>query len=224
MKTLILHSCQITAKKQLDKELIKLIDPASAKIGYIPSESDVKRQYYQLLQAWYEQFGYSDFLYFDLDREYDESLTNDLFSCQIIHLSGGNTYYFLDSLIKRNFLTKIQTFVDSGGILVGVSAGSILMSKHIKICQFFDENEVELKDQQALNLVDFEFYPHYERNNPEIKAKLVKYSRRTQNIIYACEDGDGIIINNGKTQFIGDMFQFRKGKLTEIYRDKQAEN
>jgi len=89
-------------------------------------------------------------LYFDVDKEYDEKKIEELLACDAIFLSGGNTYYFLNSLRKRKFLPKLREYVRIGGILIGVSAGSIIMSKTIDITTLHDENTIGLKDYTAL--------------------------------------------------------------------------
>jgi len=58
-------------------------------------------------------------------------------------------YYFLNSLKKHEFLPKLREYVRVGGILIGVSAGSIIMSKTIDIAIFYDENTIGFKDYTA---------------------------------------------------------------------------
>lgn len=45
--------------------------------------------------------GINDLLYFDLDDEYDDTKISEILSCDVIHLSGGNTFYFLSLMQKR---------------------------------------------------------------------------------------------------------------------------
>lgn len=218
MKKLILHSDQIAGKTQVEEKAFKLFGLESPKITYIPSKSDLTRKYYNEKVEWYKQFGVSDLLYFDIDQEYDESKTDDLLSSDAIFLSGGNTYYFLNSLKKRNFIPLIKEYVEKGGVLIGVSAGSMIMSKTITITTIDtdingDQNTVNLKDFTSLGLVDFEFFPHYNEKDREITERLIEYSKKIDSVIYACRDGDGIIVNEDDVQLVGEVVKIMKGKI-----------
>jgi len=145
MKKLVLHSDQIQGHKEVDLAFIELLGKKSPRLAYIPSQSDFERKYFNQKVEWYKQFGITDLLYFDVDKEYDEKKNDELFACDAIFLSGGNTYYFLNSLKKREFLPKLREYVRKGGILIGVSAGSIIMSKTVDITTLHDENTIGLK-------------------------------------------------------------------------------
>ncbi len=221
MKNLILHSDQVSGKTQIDEASIKLFTSKSPKIAYIPAKSDIQRKYFNQKAAWYRQFGINDFLYFDIDQEYNEEKIPELLSCDAIFLSGGNTYYFLNSLKNRDFIKVINSFVEKGGILIGVSAGSILMSKTIAVTSIDDdiggdENLVNLKDLSALGLNNFEFFPHFDKSNKEILKRLRGYSKRNESVIYACNDGDGIIISNNNMQFFGEVLKIENGEITTV--------
>jgi len=179
----------------------------------------MSRKYFNQKVEWYKQFGITDLLYFDIDQEYNEEKISDLLSCDALFLSGGNTYYFLNSLKNRNFISVIKSFVEKGGILIGVSAGSIIMSKTISVTSIDDDiggdqNSVGLKDFSALGLNDFEFFPHFDINNDETTKRLKEYSKTSKSVIYACKDGDGIIVENDNMQFFGEVLKIENGEIT----------
>lgn len=210
---LVLYSDQsIEANKKIDIELLKLINKEKPHIGYIASGSDITRSYFSPKVEYYRKLGVDNILYFDLDVEFDESKIEDLFNCDAIHLLGGNTYWFLYNLKKRNFISLLQQFVAKGKVLVGISAGSILMSKNIDIAQFEDKNVVSLKDTTSLGLVDFEFLPHWNMYS-SCMEELKKYSQEKNNVIYACKDGDGIIVENNELRFFGDIIKITNGSI-----------
>ena len=204
---LVLYSDQsIEANKKIDIELLKLINKEKPHIGYITSGSDITRLYFNPKVEYYRNLGVENVLYFDLDVEFDESKIEDLFSCDAIHLPGGNTYWFLYNLKKRNFIPLLQQFV------IGISAGSILMSKNIDIAQFEDERVVSLNDTTSLELVDFEFLPHWNKYSSCLE-ELKKYSQEKNNIIYACKDGDGIVVENNEVRFYGEIIKIMNGSI-----------
>ena len=216
MKKLVLHSDQIQDHKEVNLAFIELLGKKGPKLAYIPSQSDLQKKYFNQKVEWYKQFGITDLLYFDVDKEYDEKKIEELLACDAILLSGGNTYYFLNSLKKREFLPKLREYVRTGGILIGVSAGSIIMSKTIDITTLHDENNIGLKDYTALGLVDFEFFPHLDHNMKQYLEDLKKYSIKSNSVIYACKDGDGIIVNNHEIKFFGEVMKIKNGEVSRV--------
>ncbi|MGG1675468.1 Type 1 glutamine amidotransferase-like domain-containing protein [Neobacillus sp. NRS-1170] len=197
---------------QLEERIKSLIAGKSFKLGYIPSKSDKERKYFIAAKEYFRSLDINEFLYFDVDEEYDESLLGELESCDGLYLSGGNTFYFLKNLQKRNLLGKINEMAINGKLLIGVSAGSILMSKTIKIAAFIDENIVHLEPLNALDLIDFEFMPHWDTQNTQL-PELLGYSKLKT--IYTCNDGDGIVITGEHIEFYGKINEIRNGKIIE---------
>jgi len=214
MKRLVLHSDQVSGKTQVDEASMRLYASKNPKIAYIPSQTDFDRKYFNEKVEWYKQFGITDLLYFDIDQEYDVRKINELLSCDGIFLSGGNTYYFLNSLKKRKLLSDLRDYVEKGGVLIGVSAGSIIMSQTIDIAMLHDENTIGLQDYSALGLVTFNFFPHLDHNREKYLKEIVEYSKTSKSVIYVCKDGDGIIVDGNNMQFFGEVQKIENGKIT----------
>jgi dipeptidase E len=159
-----------------------------------------------------KDLGVTDFFYFDVDEEFVESKLEEFKRCDGIFLSGGNTYLFLKNLKERNMVRYIKDMVNEGKPLIGVSAGSMIMSKSIKIAAFHDKNEMQLTELNGLELVDFEFMPHWNREKNQLD-KLLEFSLLQEESIYTCHDGDGIVINEDKIEFYGDIKEVRKGTV-----------
>jgi dipeptidase E len=210
MKNLVLYSDQIyPLAEKIDKELLNLLPKKHPHIGYIPSMSDPQRKYYKERQSYYNRIGVDLRTYFELDKEFQTDILDSLLSCDAIHLSGGNTYYFLYWLRKREMLEALRRYVKRGGVLIGVSAGSILMSPDISISPLYVNEPVEVEtDFTSLNLVDFAFAPHYksDKMSTDISA-LQRYSHEHQMVVYACQDSGGIVVTDDKVRCIGDVFK-----------------
>lgn len=216
---LVFYSEILTGNSRLDRDVYELIGKEKPRIGYIESETDEKRKYFQEVKDYYGKYGFSEFLYFDLDREYGSQTKVGLANCDAIHLAGGNTYHFLHHIKRRNFIHFLRDYAKDKGVLIGVSAGAIIMTPTITITTLFkvepeDENRLGLKDFSALNLVDFELFPHFD--DADKREKLKNYSKKTHRLIYACKDGGGIIISGKKAKFYGEVKSFLKGKLFKI--------
>lgn len=206
----------------LEERIKRIIGEGQFKLGYIPAQSDPQRRYFNYIKEYFQSLGVSDVLYFDADEEYDESLLEQLKECDGLFLSGGNTFYFLKNLQKRNLIPTIQAMVEKGKLLIGLSAGSIMMSKTIKIADYIDENIVELETLEALDLVNFEFMPHWEVQQPRLE-ELVEYSLTNKNTIYTCYDGDGIVLQGDTIEFFGKVNEIRNGIWVESTRGEEIE-
>ena len=217
MRKLVLYSDQGNKNNEkVDARLLRLVQKPNARVGYIPSGGDKERKYYQENCDYYKKLGFEDFFFFDLGDEYDGSKVDELFSCNIIHLSAGDPLYFLQNIKKRNFVDVLRHFVDQGGILVGVSGGSLQLTKTVAVYKSFigDLDNITYEDYvglSALNLVDFEFLPHYNRWNQDFINTVKAYSAKFASLIYACRDGDGILVNDNEIEFIGNIIRIENG-------------
>jgi len=206
--------------KEVDLEFINLLRDRNAKIGYIPSATDESMFYFKELKNYYKKYHLKNFLYFDLDKYYERKRMKQIFDCEALILSGGNTYYFLWLIRKRRFASLLRKFVKRGGILVGISAGGIIMTPNIntaKVPSFdCDENKIGIKNTQALNLVNFEFLPHF-KNNKRYIDEVLGYSKKSNFPIFACSDKDGILINENKLIFVNNPILFFNGKIYKVF-------
>jgi len=206
MAKLILLSDLIENDSLLNK-LVDIFGGIKPSIAYIPSCSDPDRTYFKATAEFYNKIGIEDIEYKDLDEEYDETVISNIFKYNAIHLSGGNTFYFLHLLRKRGFIDLLRTYVSNGGILIGVSAGSLLMTRTIELAgndEVGDLNSVGLEDMEALGLVEFEFLPHWD-GSKRTEQSISHYAKAKNTTVYLCRDGDAIIVNNTKIELIGDI-------------------
>ncbi|MBV9389547.1 MAG: Type 1 glutamine amidotransferase-like domain-containing protein [Chroococcidiopsidaceae cyanobacterium CP_BM_ER_R8_30] len=206
MRRLVFYSDQvIAANQQVDCYLLQLLGTTAARIGYISSSSDPERQYFTVKQQYYQQYGLELALYVELDVAYKTDLLTSLFACDAIHLSGGNTYYFLYWLQQRGLMERLQHYALHQGVLVGISAGAILMTPLVASAQLCgDTPYVPLTSYQGLGLVDFAFVPHVQ-DTPEEHARLQAYANSQQRVLYGCHDGDGIVVAGETVTLVGNV-------------------
>lgn len=189
--------------RKLDTILLNGMNPKNIKIGYIPSTEDREKMYFNAKVQYYRNYGIQNMMFFDLYSEFKLSQVDELLTCDIIHLSAGNPIEFRNAIQKRNMKKVLCNYYDQGGIIVGVSGGAVQLGKSIKLFQMFiGDIEEEL---EALQLVDFEFLPHYNRWNEDYIRDVYNYAEATGTTIYAANDGDGLIVDDNKIQMIGDI-------------------
>ena len=209
--TIIFYSDQVIPENErLDKRIFEISGKDRPKLAYIPSASDANRKYFKDKCEYYKKYGIEDILYFDLNKEYDPSKTDELLTCDAIHLSGGDPFQFLGSIRKRNFGPVLKKYWEDGGILLGISAGAIVLTPSINISHVFYQSRTD--KHQAVGLVDFHFLPHW--NLREGKTEDVKrFSQENQATVYACKDGDGMVIRDGKMELVGELLKIENGNI-----------
>ncbi|MEO0769191.1 MAG: Type 1 glutamine amidotransferase-like domain-containing protein [Cyanobacteria bacterium J06649_4] len=203
-RKLVLYSDQeIPENDQVDNRLVELIGKPDATVGYVPSQPDPQRRYFHRKKSYYSRLDLRLTHYFDPETlNYEEDISA-LFSCDAIHLSGGNTFHFLKWLKALQLIDMLKDYVNAGGVLIGTSAGSILMTPNISTATLCgDTNNVALTDWSSLGLVNFSFWPHFSTAN---RAFLKSTGVTTELNLYGCPDGSGIIINDGLVELIGDV-------------------
>lgn len=176
----------------------------SVKIGFIPTsangESGNKDWFFaQILDLYKFNFKWIDFVDFSASGfDWRERL----FECNVIYVSGGNTFHLLNEVRKHKFDDWLKDNLDK--VYIGASAGSILMSPTIttSLIEPADTNNVGITDFSGLGHVDFEISPHtpeevtYESN--------MKYARKTKNKLYAIDNNTAILVNDKKVEVVSE--------------------
>jgi dipeptidase E len=208
---LVFISDQLTRDNdETDRAITALLEERNnPTILYIPSQADTNRYFYSRAVTYYARLGIRVADYFDLENGYDAGRIDEIFQVGAVHLSGGSTYHFLQNLQNRNFLSVLHEFVAGGGVLIGVSAGAVLMTPHIEASLLYGDPFIEGLNTQALNLVDWEFFPHL--NSMITEEQIIAYSLRSEKRILSCEDGEGIVVTGQGTRFIGNIWECYKG-------------
>lgn len=184
-------------------------------LSYIPSMTDRELKYFERTKNKLSEYGNFEFNYFDIDDFCSIDKIEKIFKSDVIYLSGGNTYYFLNNLKKRYFITRLRRYVENGGYIIGLSAGAIMMAKDIAAARFGDEDIVGLSDLSSLDLVDFHFMPHWNEDSHYLND-IIEYSKNTGYTFYTCNDGDGIIVMNNRVHFFGDIKMIKEGEIRQV--------
>lgn len=210
----------------LDYEFINLINKKNPTITFIPSSSYDSEIEFQDFVKHYSKFNITKFIHFPVDIPFDQILFREVLKSDAIHMAGGNTFYFLNSLRKAKVLPELKKFVTRGGVLTGLSAGAIMMTENIEMAGYpefdRDENEVNLKNLSSLNLVDFYFFPHF-KNSKRYDEVFKNFTKKSSKKIYACPDGAGILVVDKKIHFIGKCYAFSQGQKTTINSSHSTE-
>ncbi len=126
----------------------------------------------------------------------------------VIFVGGGDTSY-LAKWIKKSGLDKELPELLKTRIYVGISAGSIVLSKSIQSSSeyLFSLYGDEIKNApKGLGFVDFNIRPHFNSKNfPKVIDKnLKKVAKELSSDMYAIDDASAVIYNNGKIKVVSE--------------------
>lgn len=205
--------------EEMDLAMIRYFNHDNPRLTFVASCYESADYYFEEFSERFGRFGFTNLHLLHLDRQVSASKIERALSSDLIYLSGGNTFYFLDSMHRTKFLPKLHEFVEKGGILAGNSAGAIIMTPEISTASYpeddRDENDVGLEDWDALGLVNFEYYPHYDHSR-YYKRVLTRASMESPHVIYAVTDGSGICINGPAISFFGEVYAYYNGECFQV--------
>ncbi len=216
MVNLVLYSDQLFPEcSAIDRRLVEMLEALGPgrRIAYVASGPEPDRSFFLAARSHYGRYGLDLALFFDLDEPHSAEDIAALFASDAIHLSGGHTGGFLEPLKRSRMLGPLRNWALSGGILIGVSAGAILMAPTIATdALFIGLRPEDIADGDALDLVPFAFFPHLSDDDTHLPA-LLRYSTHTAQPIVACNDGDGIVVTGRRVECFGDPVWIAAGSV-----------
>ncbi|WP_085505043.1 Type 1 glutamine amidotransferase-like domain-containing protein [Thalassobacillus devorans] len=213
MKRLVLLSeWKDDISSKLEQRIKDLIGKDRPQLGYIPSQTDPDGTYYFPMKNRLDRLGISDYVYCDIDEAFETRVLGNLGNCDAIFLSGGNTFHFLARLRERGMLNWLRGYVNRGGVVIGVSAGAMIMTDKINVAEYVDtkylaSSQLSSSQYGALGLVDFYFYPHW-TEEPSQQRATKELKRSDNTTIFACPDGGAIVIDGDKREYFDHVIEY----------------
>lgn len=186
------------------EHLLESLNLVGSSGSFIASQPDIEGYFFSQCQAFYQSIGIELETYIDFESGYSNDLMAEVLSKPVIHLSGGNTYRFLNSLKARDIAKKLVDYAQTGSLMIGVSAGAMLLTPSIESAELCgDKNFVGLDNFSSLGLVNFMFAAHATKLNSElvIAQRIVDEYKIP---MYLCNNSEGIVIINNQVQLFGN--------------------
>lgn len=216
MVNLALYSDQLFPEcSAIDRRLADMLYARGPgrRTAYVASGPEPDRAFFLAARTYYGRCGFDLAQFYDLDEPLAADDVGALFASDAIHLAGGHTGGFLERLKRSGLFGPLRDWALSGGVLVGVSAGAILMGPTIATdAPFVGLKPEEITDGHALDLVPFEFCPHLNDDEAYLPT-LLRYSTHTPRPIVACNDGDGVVVTGGTIECIGSPLWLSGGAI-----------
>jgi dipeptidase E len=193
--------------EEIDNYLRKIISP-DMKILIVPFAT-TKDKYVSWASSLFNNFGRYGLRNFEiLDEDLEkEKIIQRINSSDVLFFTGGLPNIFMEKVIEKDIIGTIKEFE---GILIGYSAGSIVLSKECIVLSEEGHPNEEIID--GIGLVDFSNYVHYKKDQD---SSLIRFSKNRK--IFAIGNKSAISVREKERLFIGDIYLFEnciKKKIT----------
>jgi len=177
------------ASADLDTIFFSDLSPDS-KILYIPTALEPER--YPGATEWFTKVlrMYSDTIDFVMMTE-DNVDKIDFNNFDAVYIGGGNTYKLLDFIFSNKLDSKLRTFIESGKLFYGGSAGAILTGRTINTASEMDPR-LNYKYDKGLDwLCGASVSCHW----PETKHCTVELLKNNPQKIYCIPENCGLLFD-----------------------------
>ena len=199
---LLLTSAGIT-NKSIENTLLELIDKlfSECSLAFIPTAANVEEGD----KSWMitdlnncKNLGFSMIDIVDISALPNKIWKKRLENVDVLLFSGGNTFHLMYWLEKTGLKNEMAQLLKNK-VYVGISAGSIVASKHLSLAEQEDKIYTDsageiLTDEHGLGLVDFHIRPHLNSPYfPQTRVEILKErAKEVAEPIYALDDNSAI--------------------------------
>src|SRR5688572_29531455 len=135
----------------------------------------------------------------------------------LVYITGGNTFLLNHRLHASGVMPYLKKKIQNGLPVVGVSAGTIVCGPNILTAN--DMNTLGTTHFDGLNLVPFNFFPHYAEDGYGQSVHddwLADYHFFNDNPVILLSDGAYVKVDGKKTTLVrGEAWILRKGAEKE---------
>lgn len=125
-------------------------------------------------------------------------------NADVIYMLGGDPISQYEYIKKVNCIDVLKKF---DGVILGVSAGAMNLSKEIRY--FDEEDNSKIIRYEGLDISPVSIYPHFSIDNKILVSQLKELSQGSK--IYALPNESYIKIKNNSPQFVGEYYLFYNG-------------
>lgn len=202
---LMLTSCGIT-NKSLAETLKKLVNKEEIKIAFIPTAANVEEGEKDWLINDFnncEKLGTVDIV--DISALEKNIWLPRLKLANVIFVGGGNTEHLVKWMKKSGFAEELPELLKTR-VYVGISAGSIALSKDLYCVSTTIYEEKEPPYLEGLEYVNFYVLPHLNSPYfPKAREDVIEKIKHNFDLeLYALDDDSAIVFNDGKIEVVSE--------------------
>lgn len=200
---------------EIDKKIVEFTDKDDINFLFVGFASNYSESYYEVIKKKYKDLGCSTFFLKkgNLVRNYDLAIEK-INKADIIYFCGGDTLKLLEIVDEFNLGEKFKSAYERGCVMVGVSAGAILLCKEGLSDSYILRGESnEYKFIKGLGLIDICICPHYHTDSTR---DLVVFNSKKE--VYGIEEGTMILCNDQSMESfcLGDNHIYKIKNKKEI--------
>ncbi len=204
----------------IDKKVVELTDKVNPNFLFIGLASSFSDSYYDTMKKIYKDLGctcaYLKKKNILNNRDIVEKKISD---ADIIYFCGGDTIKLVNDLKEYDLVSLLKKAYDNGTILVGMSAGAIMLSKEGY------SDSLKLRDEadkytfvEGLDFIDIVICPHYS-NVIGKKEELKEDLKGTDKKVYSLDNGTALISIDNNISFISSI---NKSNAYLVYYSKDG--
>jgi len=126
----------------------------------------------------------------------------------VIFIMGGDTHKEFKYIKEYNLIEVINKF---NGTIIGVSAGSLNMSKNV--CFLDEYQDYKIVKYKGIGLTNINIYPHFDIENEEFLNETLEVSKYTK--LYALPNESFVRIMDDTTELVGDYYICENSKVVK---------
>lgn len=187
----------LAGTESITKKYLSKMD--SNKIVFIPTAGNVEPYtgYIDEGVEMLKSLGY-ELEIIDISKYDEDYLKNKLSKTECICISGGNTFYLLQELKKKNLIGLLYERIKEGLFYIGESAGAIIMSENIEYSQMMDDKSIasELDDYTGVNVFEHYVLPHIGEYPFEESTQKTLENYQDKISLVAINNSEAILVND----------------------------
>lgn len=186
-------------------DFLKLLgkEPKDSRLIFVPTASDCEEDkwYVEKDKKRLAELGFK-IGEINLQVENPVSLDKEFSGADVVYVEGGNTFYLLDWVRRSGFGVALKSFLNRGGLYVGVSAGSMIAGLNIETAgwKHADNNFIGLTDLTGMDLVNFAITPHFDQT---VAAAVREAAAKTSYPTIALTDSQAILVDGETIKIVG---------------------
>jgi dipeptidase E len=199
---------------------IKQKYPQFKKLCFVPAQQEGSEQeFHQIKKDFKIKLKYNSVVFSPLESLTTSEVKENIINSDVLFLGGGNTFDFFENLQKKKLFSTLKKFLKEGKLIVGLSAGGILLTPSLMMACYpskdADEYNSNLKNLKGFNLLPFEVCPHY-KNSAQMNKDLTTYSALHDLPIYGIRDGGFISLDDTGNFYSSGTPMFYRGEKLQL--------
>lgn len=178
---------------------------SNSKILYIPVALDRDHKGFESCFDWFASV--INFHQGNKELDFEMILNEDdvpsLKNFDAVYIGGGDTYKLLNYIYAKELNTKLNEYLENGGLIYGGSAGAIILGKDIRTVE--EENNKNYPFYEGLNLLSgYSIKCHF------LDSDLYTLTQRANNYglkILALPEESGVIFSSRNISFVGEHIE-----------------